>query len=70
MSAGIRLARRGNGLGLRLKATAALALMDELPQVTTVRTWNADDNRHMLAVNADLGYVRTGVLQVWEKTLG
>lgn len=61
---------RGNGLGLRLKATAALALMDELPQVTTVRTWNAHDNRHMLAVNADLGYVRTGVLQVWEKTLG
>lgn len=60
---------RGNGLGLRLKAAAALALMDELPQVTTVRTWNADDNRHMLAVNADLGYVRTGLLQVWEKAL-
>ncbi len=60
---------RGNRLGLRLKAAAALALMDELPQVTRVRTWNADDNRHMLAVNDDLGYQREGVLQVWEKSL-
>lgn len=60
---------RGHGLGLRLKAAAALALMDELPQVTRVRTWNADDNLHMLAVNADLGYVREGVLQAWERHL-
>ena len=60
---------RGHGLGLRLKAAAALALMDELPRVTRVRTWNADDNRHMLAVNADLGYERQGVLQVWELDL-
>lgn len=60
---------RGNRLGLRLKAAAAGALMDELPQVNRVRTWNADDNRHMLAVNADLGYRTEGVLQVWELDL-
>ncbi|MBC9958279.1 GNAT family N-acetyltransferase [Yimella sp. cx-51] len=60
---------RGNGLGLRLKALAALTVMDHLPQVTRVRTWNADDNKHMLAVNTDLGYGREGVLQVWERGL-
>ncbi|MDE9367221.1 GNAT family N-acetyltransferase [Luteipulveratus sp. YIM 133132] len=60
---------RGNRLGLRLKARAALELMDELPDVRGVRTWNADDNTHMLAVNAELGYVPEGHLRVWEKRL-
>ena len=60
---------RGNGLGLRMKARAALELMDELPGVTGVRTWNADDNAHMLAVNADLGYEPGGYLREWQKRL-
>lgn len=58
---------RGNRLGLRLKAAAALDLMDVLPEVNRVRTWNADDNAHMLAVNRDLGYRPEGHLRVWER---
>lgn len=60
---------RGNRLGLRVKAAAALELQQTLPQVTRVRTWNADDNRHMLAVNTELGYRPEGYLRVWERRL-
>ncbi len=30
--------------------------MRDLPMVRSVRTWNADDNVHMLAVNRELGF--------------
>ncbi|HEY7717622.1 MAG TPA: GNAT family N-acetyltransferase, partial [Pedococcus sp.] len=42
---------RGHALGLRLKAANTLAVMEHLPELTAIRTWNADDNAHMLAVN-------------------
>ena len=58
---------RGHGLGLRLKAGNALRLMDELPEVTAVRTWNAASNEHMLAVNRQLGYTVDGYSREWQK---
>ena len=58
---------RGHGLGLRLKAANVLRVMDELPQVTSVRTWNAASNTHMLAVNRRLGYVVDGYSREWQK---
>ncbi len=58
---------RGHGLGLRLKAANALRLMDELPQVTAIRTWNAASNEHMLAVNRQLGYTVDGYSREWQK---
>ena len=58
---------RGHGLGLRLKAANALRVMDELPNVTSVRTWNAASNEHMLAVNRQLGYTVDGYGRVWQK---
>jgi GNAT superfamily N-acetyltransferase len=60
---------RGHGLGLRLKAASTLAVMDVLPHVTAIRTWNADDNVHMLAVNRRLGYAADGLLREWQKVL-
>ena len=60
---------RGHGLGLRLKAASTLALMAELPDVTRIRTWNADDNVHMLAVNRELGYEADAWLRVWQKVV-
>lgn len=60
---------RGHGLGARLKAATALRLMDELPEVASVRTWNADDNAYMLAVNRALGYVVDGYSREWQKLL-
>ncbi len=60
---------RGHRLGVRLKAANALELQRTCPTVRTVLTWNADDNVHMLAANADLGWRRTGTLKVWQKNL-
>lgn len=60
---------RGHALGARLKAATALRLMDELPAVASVRTWNADDNAHMLAVNRQLGYAVDGYSREWQKVL-
>jgi GNAT superfamily N-acetyltransferase len=60
---------RGHNLGLRLKAATALRLMDVLPEVTAVRTWNAASNDHMLAVNRELGYVVDGYTREWQKVV-
>lgn len=60
---------RGHALGLRLKAANTLALMDEVPQAGVVRTWNAEENAPMLAVNAQIGYVRDAFLREWQKVL-
>lgn len=47
---------RGHGLGLRIKAAAALWLIDEVPKARVVHTFNNHGNTHMLAVNRALGY--------------
>lgn len=60
---------RGHRLGVRLKAANTLELQRTFPDVRTILTWNARDNVHMLAVNADLGYDRAGTLTVWTKNL-
>ncbi|GAA2737077.1 GNAT family N-acetyltransferase [Pedococcus aerophilus] len=60
---------RGHGLGLRLKAANTLAVMTELPEVTRIRTWNADDNLHMLAVNREIGYEQDAWLREWQKVV-
>jgi GNAT superfamily N-acetyltransferase len=61
---------RGHRLGLRLKAANTLAVMEGLPGVTAIRTWNADDNGPMLAVNRAIGYAPDAVLREWQKVLG
>ncbi len=58
---------RGHRLGLRLKAANALAVMASLPDVRSIRTWNADDNAPMLAVNQELGFTADAVHRMWQK---
>ena len=60
---------RGHALGLRLKAANALLLMEVQPAVRSVRTWNSETNRPMLAVNRALGYVIDGYEREWQKVL-
>lgn len=55
---GVVRAHRGHGLGRAMKAANLLALTDHSPAITTVVTWNAESNTHMLAVNDDLGFRR------------
>jgi GNAT superfamily N-acetyltransferase len=60
---------RGHGLGLRLKAASTLAVMDELPSVAGIRTWNAEDNLPMLGVNRALGYEQDAWMREWQKVV-
>jgi GNAT superfamily N-acetyltransferase len=49
-------AHRGHRLGLLLKAGMVRWLAEAEPQLATIDTWNAESNRHMIAVNELLGY--------------
>lgn len=60
---------RDRGLGRALKQANTAACERAWPDVRRVRTWNADDNTHMLAVNRALGYVTTAVDVEWQKPL-
>ncbi len=52
---GVTRAHRGHGLGLRLKATAVLWLLEQRPSTRWICTSNNDENTWMLAVNRQLG---------------
>ncbi len=47
---------RGHRLGLALKAANHLLVHEQVADLRMVRTWNADTNAHMVAVNDALGY--------------
>lgn len=61
---------RGHRLGMLLKV-ANLAHLERLrPGHPSVVTWNAEENRHMLAVNEAVGFEPLGYEGAWKKTLG
>ncbi|WP_203569050.1 GNAT family N-acetyltransferase [Aestuariimicrobium ganziense] len=61
---------RGHGLGRVLK-WANLAQCQQLwPEVERIHTWNAGENRWMLAINDELGYRIATVGGAWQKKLG
>jgi GNAT superfamily N-acetyltransferase len=47
---------RGHRLGLAMKADLIAWLTEAEPEVSWLQTWNAESNRHMLAVNETLGF--------------
>jgi mycothiol synthase len=49
---------RGHALGRQLKAAMFLRILRELPDAKYVRTFNADSNEPMLAVNNAMGFTR------------
>jgi GNAT superfamily N-acetyltransferase len=62
---GVAAAHRGRGLGLLVKATNLLRVLD-LPDAVAVETWNAASNEHMLRVNRRLGFVPERSWESWE----
>jgi hypothetical protein len=48
---------RGHALGRQLKAAMFLRIVRELPDAKYIRTFNADSNEPMLAVNRAMGFV-------------
>ena len=55
-STGVRPEHRGHALGKWLKAAMTLRVLDERPDVTNIRTGNADSNDAMLGINKEMGY--------------
>ena len=49
-------AHRGHRLGLLVKITNLRQLRERFPQVRQIWTENSDDNDHMIAINAEMGF--------------
>lgn len=60
---------RGRRLGMLVKAANPRRLAAELPTVRRIGTWNAEENRWMLAVNVALGFRPAGGAGVWQLRL-
>lgn len=60
---------RGHRLGWWLKATNVLALREAVPRASAIVTYNAEENRFMLAVNEALGFHAIGVEGAFERKL-
>ncbi|MDP1793241.1 MAG: hypothetical protein Q8K63_03800, partial [Acidimicrobiales bacterium] len=52
----VSAAHRGHALGRWLKATMLERVMRERPDITHIRTFNADSNDPMLAINNAMGF--------------
>jgi GNAT superfamily N-acetyltransferase len=57
---------RGHRLGLLVKAAMLDVLAEREPQVARILTGNADANKHMIAINAELGYAVLDHWLTWE----
>ncbi|MEE2521137.1 GNAT family N-acetyltransferase [Pseudarthrobacter sp. J75] len=60
---------RGRNLGMRLKIANLRRATHEWPAAWHVLTWNAAENRHMLAINVALGFRAAGYQGEWQKRL-
>lgn len=58
---------RGNRLGKWLKAETALYLVEHHPEITRVRTGNANSNAPMLAINEAMGFKPHHDTTVWQR---
>lgn len=57
---------RGRRLGMLIKTANLELLASAEPRARRLHTWNAKENRHMLAINEALGFVDVGVEGAWQ----
>jgi GNAT superfamily N-acetyltransferase len=60
---------RGHSLGMLVKGELLLALHRDLPDITTIETFNAEENRNMLAINEAMGFAPVLYAGEWQKRL-
>lgn len=58
---------RGRRLGLLVKAANLQLLATVQPALRRLHTWNAGENRHMLAINERMGFVPASVEGAWQR---
>ncbi|MCM0638756.1 GNAT family N-acetyltransferase [Cellulomonas wangsupingiae] len=58
---------RGHRLGMLVKAVQLQELAERRPAVRRISTWNAEENRWMLAINVALGFRPAGGGGVWQR---
>ncbi|MFE4198342.1 GNAT family N-acetyltransferase [Paenarthrobacter sp. NPDC056912] len=61
---------RGHRLGMLVKIANLRRAAGLWTDATSVMTWNANENRHMLAINIALGFKPSGFEGEWQKRLG
>jgi RimJ/RimL family protein N-acetyltransferase len=61
---------RGHRLGTLVKLACLQRLVQEVPEVRSISTWNAAENAPMIRVNDALGARVNGRLVNWQKRLG
>lgn len=59
---------RGHGLGLAMKKANIANVRENSPHGTTFITWNADENKHMRAINEKLGFKLHSMEASWLKS--
>ena len=57
---------RGNRLGRLMKLAGLSLLQQEAPHATAVSTMNAEENRHMIRVNEEVGFLAHSWLAIWQ----
>lgn len=58
---------RGHRLGMLVKIANARAFHEAYPEIQRVHTWNAGENKHMLAINDAMGFKEGIVEGAWQK---
>lgn len=65
----VRADHRGHRLGMLVKADNLRTLVEAYPRVRRLHTWNAGENRHMLAINEAMGFEVASVEGAWQRKL-
>lgn len=66
---GVRSDHRNKGLGRWVKAAMMLHLLDQLPEVRRLDTFNAGSNEPMLNINVEMGFKPLQVIVNWQGDL-
>ena len=60
---------RGHGLGVLVKVANLRRLVAARPGSSLIKTFNASENEHMVAINQRLGFVQWIVSGAWQQRL-